>query len=437
MKKSRCWILILIFISPLFFGLKQGHGNQLAGYTGVNISATDGVLAKIEKSGWTGIAFANTTSSTINVTMKALNDSGTTVATEVISLAAYQKQVDLAQNLFTQDISTATCITYSATAPIVAFQLNGSSDDMMLDALPGLITSAATLYFPHAASDGSWETEVCIINTDPVENLSGTLTPYSNSGQPVSGAIPIDIGPGARRQIVVGDEFSDPDTIGHLVFEGSTDKGVGYLKFYVTGRYRVAVPAAVSVNTGDIYVSHIASTTDWWTGISLVNTTAAQKQLDIEFDTGQMYPLTLGPFEHRAFTVSAIFGGQPQPNIQSAVIKNGSGIVGLELFGSGNLLSGILLKDETALNLYYPHVASDSTWWTGIVGYNPGDTTATLQVKAYSPAGTLLNTVTEFIGPGEKYIGTATDLDLPPETGWLHIEADSPITGFELFGTLP
>ena len=415
----------------------EGHGNQLAGYTGVNISATNGVLAKIEKSGWTGIALANTTNNTISVTLEALRDAGTTVATEVISLAAHQKRVDLAQNLFAQNIGTATYITYSATAPVVAFQLNGSSDDMMLDALPGLITSGATLYFSHVASDGDWETEICIINTDPVENLSGTLTPYSSTGLAVSGAIPIDIGPKGRRQIVIGEEFSEPDTIGHLVFEGSTEKGVGYLKFYVVGQYRVAVPAAVDSNTGDIYVSHIHSNTNWWTGISLVNTTDSEKQVTIEFDNGETYPLTLEPFEHQAFTIRDIFGGQPQPAIQSAVIRNGSGIVGLELFGSGNLLSGILLKDETSQNLYYPHVASNSTWWTGIVGYNPGDTTASLQVRAYSSDGTLLSTLTEFVGPGEKYIGTAYDLYLPQETGWLHIEADAPITGFELFGLLP
>ena len=37
----------------------------------------------------------------------------------------------------------------------------------------------------------------------------------------------------------------------------------------------------------------------------------------------------------------------------------------------GNQMEGILLTDKTASTIYYPHVASDDYWWTGIVAYNP------------------------------------------------------------------
>jgi len=46
--------------------------------------------------------------------------------------------VNLAENLFSQDISAATYIGYSADSEVVGFQLNGSSDGMMLDGLPGM-----------------------------------------------------------------------------------------------------------------------------------------------------------------------------------------------------------------------------------------------------------------------------------------------------------
>ena len=49
----------------------------------------------------------------------------------------------------------------------------------------------------------------------------------------------------------------------------------------------------------------------------------------------------------------------PQPDIQSAVITNASGVIGLELFGNiggSNQLDGILLTGKTTSTIYYPHV---------------------------------------------------------------------------------
>jgi hypothetical protein len=114
------------------------NGNQLAGYTGVGISRTEGVFAKLEDDGWTGIAFVNIEDSTATVTLTAYNDNGAEVATQVMNVAANAKVVDLPENIFTQNISTATYIGFSSDREVVGFQLNGSTDDMLLDGLPGL-----------------------------------------------------------------------------------------------------------------------------------------------------------------------------------------------------------------------------------------------------------------------------------------------------------
>jgi hypothetical protein len=114
------------------------NGSQLASYIGVGISTYGGVFAKLEDDGWTGIAFVNIEDSTATVTLTAYADSGAVVATEVMTVAANAKVVDLAENIFTQDISTATCIGFSSDREVVGFQLNGSSGGMMLDALPGM-----------------------------------------------------------------------------------------------------------------------------------------------------------------------------------------------------------------------------------------------------------------------------------------------------------
>ncbi|MDO8785173.1 MAG: hypothetical protein Q7J12_03055, partial [Syntrophales bacterium] len=114
-------------------------GNQLAAYAEESgTGAKAGVFAKIEKNGWTGIAFVNTETSAASVTLTAYNDTGTAVATQVLPVGGHAKVVNLAEAIFSQNISGATYIAYSSDRNVVGFQLNGTSDGMMLDGLPGL-----------------------------------------------------------------------------------------------------------------------------------------------------------------------------------------------------------------------------------------------------------------------------------------------------------
>jgi hypothetical protein len=149
------------------------------------------------------------------------------------------------------------------------------------------------------------------------------------------------------------------------------------------------------------------------------------------------YPLNAN--EQKVFTIEDLLNQRLQPDIQSAVITNASGVIGLELFGSNvggsNQMDGTLLTDKTALTLYYPHVAGNE-WWTGIVAYNPSASACNITITPYSADGTALTPLTPSPIPGKgKYIGTVADLGLPAQTAWFKIKSTSPITGFELFGT--
>ncbi|RPH49104.1 MAG: glycosyl hydrolase family protein [Desulfobacteraceae bacterium] len=294
----------------------------------------------------------------------------------------------------------------------------------------------AALYFPHVATSLPWQTEIAIINTSD-QTVTGTLRGLSNGGQLVD-TKDITLYAHGRMQIIVADEFTNHTNIGYIIFDTNSTAAQGYTKFYQAGTYRAAIPAVKEVNTSDIYISHIASNADWWTGISLVNTTTATKQLTITFNNGQSVPYTFNANEHKAFTIENLFNNQPQPDIQSAVITNASGIIGLELFGSiggGNQLDGILLTDDTASTIYYPHVASNDTWWTGIVAYNPSESACTITVTPYTVQGAPLSpTILSILGKG-KYIGLVSGLGLPDETAWFKIDSTQPLTGFELFAT--
>lgn len=60
------------------------------------------------------------------------------MATQALPVGPYAKVVNVPEQIFSQSIGSATYIAYSSDRNVVGFQLNGTADGMMLDALPGL-----------------------------------------------------------------------------------------------------------------------------------------------------------------------------------------------------------------------------------------------------------------------------------------------------------
>lgn len=297
----------------------------------------------------------------------------------------------------------------------------------------------APLYFPHADTTNGWQTEIAIINTSPDQSVVGTLRALSGAGQLVE-AKPVTLPGRGRLQIAVANAFVDHTRIRYLVLDSDSSAMQGYTKFYRQGQYgehRVAVPAIKDVNASDIYVTHIDSSAQWWTGLSVVNTTGDVKNITISFSDGQVRNIALAANEHRAFAIRELFNGQPQPSIQSAVITHASGVIGLELFATndGKQMEGILLTDKTAYTVYYPHVSSDG-WWTGIVAYNPSASDCAITVTPYDANGTALTPSLISLAGKKKYVGAVhRELPLPVQTAWCRIESTQPLSGFELIGT--
>jgi hypothetical protein len=264
---------------------------------------------------------------------------------------------------------------------------------------------ASGVYFSHVASHSGWETEIALINTGETA-VNGQLISYNDDGNQI-GSIPISLNSMARRQITVGTELSNPSQIGFIVFATEANDISGYTKFsHQTNGYRVAVPAVTEVNNGPIYISHIASDTDWWTGISLVNTTTETRNLTIQFNNGSSKTVEMDAGTHEVFSIAQLFGNIPQTDIHSAIITNADGIIGLELFGTTGSpplqLSGILLKDKLTTTIIYPHIASDDGWWTGIVAYDPSAANDHLTITPYQESGTPFTAINVSLDPGQK-----------------------------------
>ena len=297
------------------------------------------------------------------------------------------------------------------------------------------LSSASALYFPHISAKTPWQTEIALFNMGQEENVTCILMSFADDGRPIETKY-ILIVPNGRRQIIVGNEFRNADQIGYIIGYSNVPALQGYTKFYQDGKYRAAIPAVTEVNSGNIYITHVASNNTFWTGLSLVNTLSIPKDLTITFNTGQTADVSLNANEHKAFSVASLFGNRKQPDIKSGFIADAGGIVGLELFGTDRQLEGILLTDDTFTTLYYPHVADPAKWWTGIVAYNPSNAACTMRIVPYSADGIALATSAVSIGGREKYFGVVSSLGLPAETAWFKINSTQPITGFELFGSL-
>ena len=294
------------------------------------------------------------------------------------------------------------------------------------------------VYYPHVAADDFWETEIGVINTSSTTGLTGTLTPYDSSGTIVSAPVAVELNPNGRSEYQVGQSFSNASQIRYIVLTTESADVRGYLKFFQTGQFRVAIPAVLEINEDDIFIPHIASNDAWATGINLVNTSDSTKNLEIEFSDGQVYALNLPGRAHRALAVRSMLGG-PRPGVESAVIRGADGIVGLEVFlnAEANIISGVLIKDDTATWLDYPHVVGDATWDTALVAQNPGESATDMNILSYSADGELLGQQNIEVAAGGKYIGNVRpgpiSLDLPAGTAWIGVNANQGLTGFELF----
>ncbi len=323
--------------------------------------------------------------------------------------------------------------------PEHAFKFNGACECELgydWNADKSACLKVINLYYPHLACVDGWQTEVCLINPSQSETLSGTLKFFSNQGRPAGEDKTITLAPHARYQLTLNNASPEAAQLGYMIFASLSKNTCGYLKFFLNGKYRVAIPATFGKSSDDnLFVSHIASDKIWWTGISLLNTSSTSKKITFTFNDDQTKTVVLAGNEHRAFTISSLFDAEKQPELNSAEISEATGVVGLQIFGGGNQLSGILLKDSTARELYFPHLVSDDVWWTGIAAYNPNQAASTLTITPFSKNGSSLTTQTLNLGSHKKYLGTLSSLNLPNNSAWFKIDSTVGITGFELFGT--
>ncbi|THB74268.1 MAG: DUF1566 domain-containing protein [Desulfobacteraceae bacterium] len=133
-------------------------------------------------------------------------------------------------------------------------------------------------------------------------------------------------------------------------------------------------------------------------------------------------------------------GQADSSDLKSAVLKGASGILGLTLFGNkpgldSHYLCGISLNGTTGHTLYFPHVDTTSTGWTGITVMNPNDDPADLIITPYTGDGTAHPVIQRTLDGHEKLKSSIFALGISSEVAWIKVEASRPVTGLGLVGT--
>ncbi|PID73462.1 MAG: hypothetical protein CSB33_03580 [Desulfobacterales bacterium] len=289
-------------------------------------------------------------------------------------------------------------------------------------------------YFPHIVSNGVWESEICIVNADASESLTGTFKAYDHDGGLITGIKEVMLAPKARMEMTVSEAFPKEEEIAYIKFETYAETLAGYLKLYDEER-RVALPVAANENSGDIYVPHIASNEEWKTELVMINTLPETKKIRIEFNTGAVKHVYLKSNECQAVAIRKLFNYAPQPDIRSAVIRDAEGLVALDLFEGEKELGGVILTTAHSGKLYFPHIASNEYWWTGIVAYNPSSSPTEVIFHPFSGDGKPLGYQSMQIQANDNIMAKISDLGMSSDTAWFYLEASRPITGLGLFGT--
>jgi pimeloyl-ACP methyl ester carboxylesterase len=108
-------------------------GNRASLAAGIGAKA--GWFTKMEKDGWTGIAFVNTESKDAAVDLTAWDENGNQVAAKSLKLSQGSKFVGMVDQLFPVDQSRAVYFKFKSDRNVLGFTLSGSADGQMLDGL--------------------------------------------------------------------------------------------------------------------------------------------------------------------------------------------------------------------------------------------------------------------------------------------------------------
>ncbi len=319
-----------------------------------------------------------------------------------------------------------------------------------------------TIYVPHIAPETDyWYTYTSLIDGDFINPCSPYFDYFGESNDIITLQAPTK----PLNQYYFewfNDIFNQqfPDGMrgwGKIYTTGiSTLSGMETFKFKVEGIYNIAGLSLPSQLTDTLYFPHIhVEGGYWWTGIAVNN--ASEITIPVVFhamaaDGTELDTITwqISPYTKLVKLAQSLWTDKgkdfPEDTAWIKATANQKTIIGYELFGTlesqgRRLLAGLNCPIEGFKKLVFPHVESNSDFWTGIAFVNIDENNAKVEVSAYNDNGKELKTITisDNFKPNEKYVSTVKNMfdgNVPDGTTYLVVSSTQRIVGFELWGNL-
>jgi len=304
------------------------------------------------------------------------------------------------------------------------------------------------LYFPQIREGQEWTTEVGLINLAP-ESIICDVYQFDAMGNALNFNTNIRLAPLQSTSLLYDDSEGGESWIRVL----NKGQGIGAVGLYGWSVIRdrssrqIVASRASRLGQQQLLVPHIAAdTVQFFTQGALA---VVEENGTPDFESGgQSFQLGfLEPNQATSFDFVELMGGdlgQRGWGVLKGEVDNQQKVAGLEIFGrvpeSGlSQAVGILLDNDTANQLVFPHIAKDVTqFWTGCVVINPGQNAATLQTHVFNDTGeTLQGPENRTLAAGEKHV-VLVDRNtngLAEGASWAVFESDQPIFGYMLFGS--
>lgn len=271
---------------------------------------------------------------------------------------------------------------------------------------------------------------------------------------PVSNLV-VDLAPTGKKTVSGADgsfRFADVSPGSYTI----TASGPGYLKASQTLQVQtvsesLSMVIPVLMTGSRIYEYHLPHTAEsdgWWTFFALTNPNPTFA--DIIFTAYAANGERLGVSDKLTqLAINHFAGGKPSSFFPAEVaqkaawyrVQSSGPLAGVEMFGHQvGTLAAFSLPMPDGEMLYLPHVAHDVQWWTGVSFVSAGVKSSSLHLEARGADGGLIGRAARptRMQPGEKVVDTLDSFfgwDFPIDIKWAGIRSDSPLTGFELFGT--
>ena len=318
-------------------------------------------------------------------------------------------------------------------------------------AVYGITNLSSKIYVPHIAPETDyWETysaiangtgEDCAVFVNPHENTTITLNGLTSSFK--------------MTYFEWTKDFYDLYQIEPTNYWATIDSTKNNLAAYqFFKRKDVAQLSALPLDSTPattLYFPHIhVEGNYWWTGIVFENTLSTEQTVvltayDSEGNQVGQSVMNLAPFEKKVGLVQNFFENFSENSSWVKLESDSPCLIGYTLFGTlpekgARLLSGINAAEKGYLKLLFPHVESNSDFWTGIAFINVSDKNATVNLTAYDSSGNILDTKElANLSPGAKIVDTVKNLfgtDVSSQCAYIVAESDGEICGFELWGNL-